>query len=398
MTRAQRGIAAGVAIVGAGAIALAPVAPPASTARTTTVPVALTAAYTEPPLELFALSAQRAIGGLALAPLNPLIMAVAIAGGDEELLYAALRQSIDAPLWVADPSLEAIAQILPEELGGGTGQESTTTTDDGALLQFRNDVLWAGTDELRTAIADALGVPAGANDNPAAVLAEGFVRSASNLATGAVLAPLGIIPIAQAIAAGDEEGLYRAVRQYIDAPLWVADPAIEAVAEVLPDSLGGGTDGDPRTTGPADGAVMQFRNDVLWRATEQTRSLVATALDVDPDLDASDTETAGVAAASEPADVAPHQLRRQLSASDPVSAKAADGDTAKPDRPRPVRAAVKSLGKQVESVSKRIDRTVDKLTKPKRKAAPAASSASDPDDNQDTKTEGKKEAKKEAND
>jgi len=375
MKRVQCGLTAGIAIAGASAIAFAPIAPPTTAAKTATIPVALTAAYHQEPPELLALSAQRVIGGLALAPLSPLIAAVALAGSDEELLYAALRQSIDAPLWAVDPALEAIAQILPDELGGGTGGESTNGDDDGALLQFRNEVLWAATNDIRSAIADALDVDADQDENPAAVLAEGFVASATNLASGAVLAPLGLIPLAQAIAAGDEENLYRAIRQYIDAPLWIADPAIEAVAQVLPDSLGGGSDGIPSETAD-DGAFMQIRNDVLWRATERTRTLVANALDVNPNLDASDNaSTARLAATEERTNVSSKELRQRLSAVDrEASAADADADADaddqsadKPNRQRPIRAAVKSLNKQVKSASARIDRAVDKLTKPKHK-------------------------------
>ena len=42
-------------------------------------------------------------------------------------------------------------------------------------------------------------------------------ESASSRALRA--APLGLIPIAQAIASGSEKELYIAIRQYIDAPL-----------------------------------------------------------------------------------------------------------------------------------------------------------------------------------
>ena len=37
-------------------------------------------------------------------------------------------------------------------------------------------------------------------------------------------------------------GVYVAIRQYIDAPLWVADPTLKAVDGVLPAPLGQGHD------------------------------------------------------------------------------------------------------------------------------------------------------------
>lgn len=362
MKRVQCGLTAGVALVGAGVIAVAPVAPPAATARSVTWPVAMTASYTEAPPELLALSAQRIVEGLAAAPLNPLIMAVAIAGNDRELLYAALRQSIDGPLWAADPALEALADILPAQLGGGSGNESTTADGDGTLLQFRNDVLWSAGAQARNFVADVLEVPSTIDANPAAILATGFASSATNLATGLALAPLGLIPIAEAIATGEEADLYRVIRQYIDAPLWVADPSIEAVARVLPESLGGGTDRQPEVVGPEDGALVQFRNDVLWQATAQTRTVVADALGVDPNLNTSETEAVGLTAGTE-RKTSNRPLPQRLSSVAPESNTAGVPKS----KPRPVRAAVTSINKQLQSTSDRIDRTVKRLTTPKSK-------------------------------
>ena len=102
------------------------------------------------------------------------------------------------------------------------------------------------------------------------------------LAEGTALAPLGLIPITQAIASGDKEDLYVAIRQYIDAPLWVADPTIDAFAEVLAPPLGG-TDGIHEVETPGvDGQLIQFRDKVLWGATSRVRESVADVLGVDP--------------------------------------------------------------------------------------------------------------------
>lgn len=65
------------------------------------------------------------------------------------------------------------------------------------------------------------------------------------------------------------------MRSDVDGPLWVADPTIDAVAAtVLPPALGGGTDGNQEVNGPGDGAVIDFRDKVLCKATQAVRTPV----------------------------------------------------------------------------------------------------------------------------
>ena len=63
------------------------------------------------------------------------------------------------------------------------------------------------------------------------------------------------------------------IADYVDGPQWASEPVTELVSRHLPVNLGGGTNGDPQSSNPggndgnagpvADGAVMQFRNDVV---------------------------------------------------------------------------------------------------------------------------------------
>jgi hypothetical protein len=279
-------MASGVAIVGVGVLALTPVVPAsAATTRSLDTPVALAAAYDQTPPELLVLSAQRAAGTVALAPLIPAVAGLGVLTGDQKLLSALFLQTVDAPLWALDPALEALAQVLPRELGGGTGRESTDGVNDGAILQFRNTVLIDLRDAARDLVLDTFGPPESATLNPTTEIADGLVEAAGRFAEALVLAPLGVIPVAQgaitSLSGGSNKDLYLALRQYIDGPQYVIDPAIEGFARALTPPLGGTDDMSNQQT-DKDGQLMQFRNTVLLGARDSVRKTVADALGVDP--------------------------------------------------------------------------------------------------------------------
>lgn len=172
-------LGAGVAIVGASVIALTPIAPAsAATPRAIEAQVGLAAIYNQPPTELLALSGQRFVTTVASAPLTPLVAAYVVIAGDENLLRSVVTDAADTPLWALDPVLEALAQIIPDELGGGTGGEPTDGVGDGALLKFRNTALI----DLRDDVGD---------------LAEGTAISLQRLIRGLASAPLGVVPVAE---------------------------------------------------------------------------------------------------------------------------------------------------------------------------------------------------------
>lgn len=281
-SRVQCGVTAGIALVGASVIAIAPIAPStAVSARAVDAAATLMASFEgKTPDALAIMSAQRLLEQLVQAPLIPLVLAMQLAGGDEERLYSSIRQIVDSPVYVADPAIEAIANLLPASLGGGSDHETTTSAGDGPFMQFRNNDLLGFRDSVNGLVADVLGVnPTSLNENYAAVLTTAFQASALRVVNAGVLGAVGIVPVMQAIAAGDNGELYKAIREYTDAPLWAADPAIEGLANALPASLGGDTNNDPDDENT--GGLMQFRDNTLWTATRDTRVNIAHVLNVD---------------------------------------------------------------------------------------------------------------------
>lgn len=341
--RVQGCLTAGVALVGAGVMVMSPVTPQAPEVRVApgdAIELAAAQRYdTQTVPELFALSAERTVTGLAGTPIGLAAAVIALAQQDDAAARAILEEIVDGPLWAADPAIYALDDILP--LIGGDPDNFTGERGDSVLTQFRYDVLFQAREGLR----DALGAgeeaqPTGNEVGPAyaaARLAGGFAESAVRTAVGLAGAPLGLVAIAEAVANGDEEALYVAVRQYIDAPLYVADPVIFAVDDVLPAPYGG----DPETNPAAanSSTVTQFRADVLWRTTDNVRTAVAGALDVNPNLDQDDLTT--VNADRQSATV------QRVATSETADVKAA------PKSNRPVSRIVNSLKDSAEKANER---------------------------------------------
>lgn len=286
-SRVSSGLTACVAIAGAGAIAITPVVASTPTPpRVVDAQAALMADFTGMnQAGLAFLAAQRLADQFVQAPFVPLVLAAQLAAGDNARLYSQIRQIVDSPVYVADPVIEAIAITLPDGFGGGSDHVTNTSAGDGAFMQFRNDELLGFRDAVNAQVAGALGVsPTVLNDNYAAELAGGVRESAVRSVNGIVLGAVGLVAVAQAMASGDTLEVYKAVKEYIDAPMWAADPAIEGLAEALPVSLGGGTNHDP--TDPAgDGALMQFRNERLIGARDSVRVAAAKVLGVGDKVD-----------------------------------------------------------------------------------------------------------------
>lgn len=286
-SRVSSGLTACVAMVGAGAIAITPVAASTPTPpRVVDAQAALMADFTGMnQAGLAFLAAQRLADQLVQAPFVPLVLAAQLAAGDNARLYSQIRQIVDSPVYVADPVIEAIAITLPEGFGGGSDHVTNTSAGDGAFMQFRNNELLGFRDAVNAQVAGALGVsPTVLNDNYAAELAGGVQESAVRSVNGVVLGAVGLVAVAQAMASGDNLEVYKAVKEYIDAPMWAADPAIEGLAEALPVSLGGGTNHDP-TDPTGDGALMQFRNTQLIGARDSVRVAAAKVLGVGDKVD-----------------------------------------------------------------------------------------------------------------
>jgi hypothetical protein len=294
-TRVQKGITAGMALVGAGVMAAMPVAQQApEVLRSAEADVQLAAALTGTPAENLALSGQRTVTALVGAPVGVATAAAALAQGgptNNAIAAAILKEVVDGPLFAADPAIYALDDLLPAPVGGSPGnvQEERGTS---LITQFRADQLIAARDDINEAIRDSLGVgpatqPAGNEVSPtyaAARIGGGLAVSAQRAVTSAVTAPLGLVGVAQGLQTSFETGnnkpLYLALQAYIDAPNYVTDPIVFAADDVLPQPIGG----DPQTN-PAQmngSEISRLRGNVLLAPRDAVRNLVAGNLGVNP--------------------------------------------------------------------------------------------------------------------
>ncbi|WP_142254155.1 MULTISPECIES: hypothetical protein [unclassified Mycobacterium] len=276
---------AATALLAAGAITIGPAVGPGSAQA----PDALRAAHvadinlmaTPDPiaaLEGFTESGLRLVQGIAQLPVAAIAAALAIADGDPQAFYNSIRQVIDAPLWAIDPALGINQTSLT---GKGLAALFPDQADD--IQSFRNDVLWAATENFRSSIADLIGVAD--TDAPLDVItplagfAAGALDSGYRLVEGLALAPFGPLKAIVDIAGGMEPNLavYNMLDSFISAPLWVADsfmgtgPTQQAIPIGLKALLPNRADG-----------IQDFRDDVLWKATNSVREVVREALGVDP--------------------------------------------------------------------------------------------------------------------
>jgi hypothetical protein len=305
-TRVQKGITAGMALVGAGVMAATPAAQQApEVLRSADAEVELAAALSDTPAENLALSAQRTVTGLAGAPVGFATAAIALGQGTPAGVVAAnttLRGLVDGPLWAADPAIYALDDLLPAPIGGSPGnvQEDRGTS---LLTQFRADQLIAARDDVKEAISDSLRLgtsPDVDDEGPvyaAARLGSGLAVSATRAAQSAVTAPLGLVAVAEGLQesfeTGDNTNLYRALQAYIDGPNYVTDPLVFAVDDVLPQPVGGDTETNPAEMDGSE--ISRLRGNVLLAPRDAVRNLVAGNLGVDPvtgaDLPASSSTT-----------------------------------------------------------------------------------------------------------
>lgn len=274
----KQSMTAATALLAAGAITISPVIAQAPEAlRAAHADVSLVASPNPiAALEGFAESGLRLAQGLALLPLAPIAAALAVADGDTQAFYNAIRQVIDAPLWVIDPALGINQTNLT---GKGLAALFPDQADD--IQAFRNDVLWAATNQFRSSIADFLGVADTSTPldvlTPLAGFAAGIADSGFRLAQGLVLAPLAPLNAIMEIAGGVEPNVavFNMLDSFISAPLWVADPFMGTgpANQVTPIGL------KALLPNRADG-IQEFRNDVLWKATDDVREFVREALGV----------------------------------------------------------------------------------------------------------------------
>lgn len=286
----KQSMTAATALLAAGAITIGPVSAQA--------PEALRAAHVadidlmaapDPiaALEGFTESGLRLVQSIAQLPLAAIAATLAIADGDPQAFYNSIRQVIDAPLWVIDPALGINQTSLT-----GKGLAALFPDQAGDIQDFRNNVLWAATNNFRSSIADLLGVADTSTPldvlTPLAGFAAGALDSGYRLVEGLALAPFGPLKAIMDIAGGMEPNVavYNMLNDYISAPLWVADsfmgtgPTQQAIPIGLKALLPNRADG-----------IQDFRNDVLWKATNSVREVVRDALGVDPSANPNNPQT-----------------------------------------------------------------------------------------------------------
>lgn len=350
-TRVQKGVTAGMALVGAGVMAAIPAAQQApEVLRSANAEVQMTAVadrYTGSPAELFALSAQRTATGLVGAPVGVATAAIALAQGgsvNNQAAYAILKEVVDGPQWAADPAIYALDDLLPSPIGGDEFNDPTQPDPDSAIAQFRADQLIAARDDINEAIRDSLGVgtasqPIGNEVSPvyaAARLGGGLAVSGLRAAQSAVTAPLGLVAVADGVQKSmngqGNTALYKALQAYIDGPNYVTDPIVFAADDVTPTALGGG---DPETdpTKMDNSEITRLRGNVLLAPRDAVRKAVAGNLGVDP--------VTGLPVPS-----------TSTSLSRTTNATASN---------RPVGNAVKAVGNEIKAAADRFERRVNKL-------------------------------------
>ncbi|MFV8171163.1 hypothetical protein [Mycolicibacterium peregrinum] len=359
-SRVSSGLTACVAVATAGVVAITPVAVSTPTpTRVLDASTALMASFEGMnQAGLVFMAGQRLADQFVQAPLTPFVLAAQLVAGDNERLFSQIRQIVDSPVYVADPLIEAIAITLPAEFGGGSDHVTNTSAGDGTFMQFRNNELLGLRDDINAQFAQVLDVDTPwPNDNYTAALAQGLQESAVRSVNGAVLGAVGLVSVAQAVASGDKLAVYKAVKEYIDAPMWVADPAIEGLAEALPAGLGGGTNHDP-TDPTGDGTLMQFRNNQLIGARDSVRIAAANVLGVRDKVDS----TGNV--------IASNSLNRSqlLSATDDKSDQKPKVNNLKPHVTN-LNAALDGAKDQAEKRREKAKANVDKVVKKVREAA-----------------------------
>ncbi|MCV7206609.1 hypothetical protein B7435_15150 [Mycolicibacterium peregrinum] len=359
-SRVSSGLTACVAVATAGVVAITPVAVSTPTpTRVLDASTALMASFEGMnQAGLVFMAGQRLADQFVQAPLTPFVLAAQLVAGDNERLFSQIRQIVDSPVYVADPLIEAIAITLPAEFGGGSDHVTNTSAGDGTFMQFRNNELLGLRDDINAQFAQVLDVDTPwPNDNYTAALAQGLQESAVRSVNGAVLGAVGLVSVAQAVASGDKLAVYKAVKEYIDAPMWVADPAIEGLAEALPAGLGGGTNHDP-TDPTGDGTLMQFRNNQLIGARDSVRIAAANVLGVRDKVDS----TGNV--------IASNSLNRSqsLSATDDKSDQKPKVNNLKPHVTN-LNAALDGAKGKAEKRREKAKANVDKVVKKVREAA-----------------------------
>ena len=176
-------------------------------------------------------------------PINFLTLADAIATGNRDELFGLIENAVDAPLWIADPTIDALEKAFPQYAG--------------RIKSFRDDVMRELTEVINAGIkpiivgeqaptglmesaATASSDPLGDAIDAFVIVAKGLGQSGVNAIEGSLLAPVSVVLLAAAVIQGKDEEADYLVQQMIDAPLWIAKPTLDALANPkVPAPIGG---------------------------------------------------------------------------------------------------------------------------------------------------------------
>jgi hypothetical protein len=379
--RVQCTVTAGIAIVGAGVVALTPIAAPASTetVRASDVSVNLMAS-TSPVRSVVGGvggSAARLVESLVLAGFTPFEIAQAVANNDVDDLYSVIENTNDAPLYIADPTIFGINDALPEPLGGGADGDPRVRADS-AVLAFRVNVLYAARQQLRAIAQDALGIGSGAGAGVTTALAatspvgdpvatavrlgEGISQSAVRLVQSSAAGLFGPLAAADALAHNDREALFGVIESYVDAPLYIADPTIFAIDDVLAAPIG--QDPSIKPTKMNGSVVTQLPANVLIAARDAIKPGIKNVIGY-PAPDAETFVVKDVADEAPAVEVLPEPEKK----SGPAPAVKTKPGAHRAPTARPVRTAIKNVQTAVTNLAKK--------PAEKKKDSPASTSETD---------------------
>jgi hypothetical protein len=314
----------GAVLLTAGAIAVAPlVAPPppnlhpAAIAQQVSQRLDVELAAAAGPLEAageiiqgLINSAGRAATAVVGIPAGLVALVSAIATGTQNDVAALVNNAISAPLWVADPTMEAVNNVMPTPIGQGI--DYFTGGTNSWVTAVRNLGLWQAT-HFTEQVADA-GI----------AVAYGATASLVNAAKYVVGLPAAFVPIVQAVFARNPVALYNAILPITTGVTWMVDPVLLALNSVLPAPFGQA--GDIKA-GATNSWVAAFRNTVIWAASRFVNVVIAKILGV-PGPPANSQGIPIPTAATSPVPAATTPLT--LSAAATAKAPAAADDTSAP--------------------------------------------------------------------
>jgi hypothetical protein len=203
-------------------------------------------------------------------------------------------------------------------------------------------------------------------------LGEGISQSAVRLVQSSVAGLFGPLAAADALAHNDRKALFGVIESYVDAPLYIADPTIFAIDDVLPKPIGEDPETDP--TKMNGSAVSLFRANVLIPARDAVKPGIKNVIGYPAPDDK--TVVADVADDVPTVTNTSNVLLEEKSGPAPT-VKAKTGAQHRAPTARPVRTAIKNVRTAINKTVESLKKVVTPKKPAEKKDAPASSSESD---------------------